>query len=64
MFHHTQQIRLVACHQLIEDMVAPLSRQLEGDTGLLQQIYVQQSKVRQKNIACISSHNEWLHNEV
>ena len=33
-----QELRLVASHQLIEDVVAPLSRQLEGYTRLLQQI--------------------------
>ena len=40
----TDQLRFVSCHQLIEDVVAPLSRQLEGHARLLQQIC--QSKVQ------------------
>ncbi len=35
----TNQLRFVACHELIEDVVAPLSRQLERHSRLLQQIY-------------------------
>lgn len=34
----TDQLGLVACHQLVEDVVAPLSRQLERHARLLQQI--------------------------
>lgn len=37
---HTDQFRFVACCELIEDVVAPLSRQLACDSRLLQQICV------------------------
>ena len=35
----TNQLRFVACCELIEDVVASLSRQLERNSRLLQQIY-------------------------
>ena len=38
MVHHTYELGLVAGHELIEDMVASLSRQLERHPGLLQKI--------------------------
>lgn len=34
----TNYLRFVACHQLEEDVVASLIGQLEGHSGLLQQV--------------------------
>lgn len=34
----TDQLRFVSRHDLVEDVVAPLLRQLEGHSGLLQQV--------------------------
>ena len=47
MVHHTYELGLVAGHELIEDMVASLSRQLERHPGLLQKICVTRKKQHQ-----------------